>query len=258
MSGLIRDPVYQQLHDALQTLVRKRDFRPGDRFLTERQIAERFDVSRATANKALSGLVSEGILEFRKGIGTFVRAGGLDYDLQHLVSFTRQADAAGRKPSTRVVEFRSLVAAELEAPARAELRVEPTDPLFFLERVRKADELPVILERRWIVARLCPKLSKTEVRGSLYSAWSEKHGLDILGADETIRAVNLTQRQAELLDVLPQTAAIQVVSVGFTAGDVPLWREETLYRSDVYEFRNRLSGLPSARPAVGGFRAAAE
>jgi DNA-binding GntR family transcriptional regulator len=48
----------------------------GERLLTERQICERFGVSRATANKALSNLVSEGVLEFRKGVGTFVREGG--------------------------------------------------------------------------------------------------------------------------------------------------------------------------------------
>ncbi|MFN9913156.1 MAG: GntR family transcriptional regulator, partial [Pirellulaceae bacterium] len=44
-----------------------------DRFLTEREIADRFGVSRPTANKALASLVSEGLLEFRRGVGTFVQ-----------------------------------------------------------------------------------------------------------------------------------------------------------------------------------------
>ncbi len=71
-------------------------------FLTERQICERFDVSRATANKALSNLVVEGVLEFKKGVGTFVRGGVLDYDLRALVSFTDKASVAGKRPTTRL------------------------------------------------------------------------------------------------------------------------------------------------------------
>src|SRR6516225_5124477 len=100
--ALVRDPIYRQLNLELRRLLRSGECRAGARFLTEREIGVRFDVSRATANKALSNLVSEGILEFKKGVGTFVRGGGLDYDLGSLVSFTGKASAAGKKPSTRV------------------------------------------------------------------------------------------------------------------------------------------------------------
>jgi len=44
-----------------------------------------------------------------------------------------------------------------------------------------------------------------------------------------------------------------VLSTGFMTGNQPLWWEETLYRTDMYEFRNQLGGLRSARPAVGQF-----
>src|SRR4051794_14103908 len=108
---LVREPIYQQLNQALRTLLRT-EFQTGSRFLTEREISARFKVSRATANKALANLVSEQILEFRKGIGTFVKAPVLDYDLQRLVSFTSKASEAGKTPQTRVVRFRSLYAGE--------------------------------------------------------------------------------------------------------------------------------------------------
>lgn len=64
---------HQQLIAKLRKLLRSRQFVPGTQFLTEREIAERFETSRPTANKALSSLVSEGLLEFRQGAGTFVR-----------------------------------------------------------------------------------------------------------------------------------------------------------------------------------------
>src|SRR6478672_10049530 len=105
MSLLVKEPIYQQLNCQLRTLITSGEYADGSQFLTERQICERFGISRATANKALSNLVSEGLLEFRKGIGTFVRGRALDYNLKALVSFTDKAVAAGKRPTTEVLQF---------------------------------------------------------------------------------------------------------------------------------------------------------
>lgn len=252
-SELVKNPVYQQLNDLLRGLVRDGEVAPGDQFPTERQISERYGVSRATANKALASLVSEGVLEFRKGVGTFVRAGRLDYDLRHLVSFTQKARAAGKKPATRVLEFCELTGGEIDDAPRDALAVKSDATVFYLERLRLADREPVIYERRYIAAAHCPKLSKSDVRGSLYAAWTEKHKLTIAGADETIRAINLSASQAKVLQVSRGAAGLLVTSTGYLADDVPLWWEETLYRGDAYEFHNRLGSFHSGGPAVGQF-----
>jgi GntR family transcriptional regulator len=275
-TALVRNPIYQQLNRSLRALIRgagsgsgsgagagsgaREGFAVGDRFLTEREICGRFGVSRATANKALANLVSEGVLEFRKGVGTFVRGGVLDYDLRALVSFTDKARAAGKTPSTRVLGFRTVRAAEAGAdtgpdPAAA-LRLRPDDEVYELARLRLADREPVILERRHIAAGLCPGLKKADLAGSLYALWTERFGLSIAGAEQSIRAVNLGSRDAELLGVRRGAAALLVESIGVLADDRPLWRERTLYRADAYGFHNRLGAIQTARPAVGRLNAA--
>jgi DNA-binding FadR family transcriptional regulator len=45
---LVREPMYQQMNEILRVLLKTGEFAEGDRFLTERQIAERFQVSRPT------------------------------------------------------------------------------------------------------------------------------------------------------------------------------------------------------------------
>lgn len=250
-SPLVRDPLYHQLNQALRGLIREGEFKAGDQFLTERQVSERFGVSRITANKALSNLVAEGVLEFRKGIGTFVRGGILDYDLHSLVSFTSQAKAAGKRPETEVLEFRTLPAGEADPEALAALRVRSDEPLVFMVRLRLAGGVPVILERRYVVQGLCPRLGRADAEGSLYAAWTERHGLSIGGAEETIRAVSLARPDARLLRVPPGSAGLLVTSTGFLGRGVPLWWERTLYRGDAYEFRNRVGALETARPAAG-------
>ncbi|WP_395743992.1 GntR family transcriptional regulator [Prosthecobacter sp.] len=245
---------HEQLIEKLRRLLRGRQFAPGAKFLTEREIAERFDTSRPTANKALSSLVSTGLLEFRQGAGTFVRESVLDYDLQRLVSFTEKARAAGKEPGTQVIALRKLSAAEAPAAVVQALNVMPDEPLLYLERIRLADEQPVIYERRHIVARFCPGMTKAAAKGSLYAFWTKTCHLTISGADESIRAVNATKPQAAALSIAPNTACLLVIATGLLEGGTPLWYEETLYRSDVYEFRNQLGGVSGPKPAQGRMR----
>ena len=243
--------IYRQLNESLRRLIRARKFVEGDRFLTEREISNRFQVSRATANKALSTLVAEGILEFKKGVGTFVGGGGLDYDLRSLVSFSDKARAAGRHPTTKVL-MRALFGIDQVAPEAARaLGMKPGDRAVYIERIRLADGVPVILERRHVAAKLCPGLERADLSGSLYALWTGRYRLTLKGADQSIRAVELGPLDARRLRVAEDSAALLVISTGYLDDGAPLWHERTLYRGDAYQFENRLGGLRGVRPAVG-------
>ena len=232
--------MYQQMNEILRELLRGDEFAEGDKFLTERQIAERFQVSRPTANKVLGGMVSEGLLEFRRGIGTFVCQSRLDYDIQKLVSFTQKVKEAGKRPSTRVLQFARVGAAEAGAEIAAKLQVESRQELFAITRLRLADDVPVILEKRWIRTDVFHGLSRQELRGSFYDLCREKYGLKIAESDQTIRAVRLLGRDAKLLQIRSGSPAFLVSATGFS-GDRATWWERTLYRGDVYEFHRARS-----------------
>jgi GntR family transcriptional regulator len=248
---LVRDPIYQQLNQALRDMIRDKEFAVGDQFLTERQICEQFGVSRATANKALSNLVAEGVLEFRKGVGTFVRGGILDYDLRALVSFTEKAIVAEKTPATQVLLLEAMLAKDAAVEIASKLHIQPDEVVHYIERLRLADDVPVILEHRYVVTKFCPDLSEADVAGSLFAAWTEKYKLDVTGADQTIRAVPIRGKEAKLLHVRSGAAGLLVTATGYLSGGVPLWWEQTLYRGDAYEFHNRLGPIQTARPAAG-------
>ncbi len=250
---LVKEPIYQQLNQVLTALVRSGEFAVGAKFLTERQISERYGVSRATANKALSNLVSEGLLLFRKGVGTFVSGRPLDYDLRALVSFTDEALASGKRPETQVLHFETVAARDAAGDVTALLRVRPEAPLLYMERLRLADALPVILERRHIVAECCPGLTAADAAGSLYEIFTRRYGLNVEGADQTVQAVNIHGADGRILKVRHDAAGFLVTSVGHLAGGKPLWFERTLYRGDAYEFRNRLGGIQPAGQSPGRF-----
>jgi len=235
--------MYHQLNDLLKDLIRAERFRPGDRFLTERDVSSRFGVSRVTANKALSHLVVAGLLELRKGIGTFVRGGGLESDLRSLVSFTRRARATGQRPTTRVLKLARMAGRDAGAAVRDALEIGGGDGLYYFERLRMADGVPVILEKRYLVARFLPGLRRYRLAGSLYGLLEDELGIRILGAEQTIRAISLAPADARKLKVRPGAAALWVHAVGHARE--PLWLEDTLYQGGIYEFTNVL-GEPKA------------
>lgn len=236
---LAAPPAYRQLSAEIRQLLRSGSWQDGDRFLTERVVAQRFSVSRPTANKALASLVSERLLEFRKGLGTFVSRASLDYDLSGLVSFTEKATAAGRTPRTQVLVFRRLGASKVPADVAAELKTLPSESVYYLERLRLADEAPVILERRYIRYRFCPGMRRADVRGSIYRLWTERYGLEIAGADQTVSAVALCGADATRLNVVNGAPGLLNRCTGYLKTLEPLWLELTLYRGDCYEFVNR-------------------
>jgi GntR family transcriptional regulator len=252
-SLLIKEPIYQQLNSQLRLLIASGECGIGNKFLTERQICERYQVSRATANKALSNLVSEGLLEFRKGVGTFVRGRALDYNLRALVSFTDKALAAGKRPGAEVLQFETVAARDVLDDVPDLLQVAASDLLYYVERLRLADGVPVILERRYVVAAYCPEMTADDLRGSFYSLLVNRYRLPVEGADESIRAVNTRGSDARLLKLRDGAAGMLIRSVGYLSGNRPLWSERTLYRGDSYEFQNRLGGIQPEGFTTGKF-----
>ncbi|MGA2480197.1 MAG: GntR family transcriptional regulator [Spirochaetia bacterium] len=242
-----KDPIYQQLNGILRRLLASDEFTIGGKFLTERAICGRFEVSRATANKALSNLVSEGLLEFKKGVGTFLKSKPPEEDVQSLASFTRNAIAAGKVPTTRILNVQQTKGCRIPSTIAAVLEVAGTDGIYVVERLRLADGVPMILEHRFIVARHCPDLDLNSLEGSLYALFTEKYNLHIIGSEETMSAVTITHRAAKLLGVKPGKAGLLVTAIGYIVGEVPLWYERTLHRPDGWEFRCRVTPTPADR-----------
>lgn len=209
--------------------------------MSEREICSRYNVSRATANKAICSLVAEGILVYKKGVGTFIADKPLQYDLSQLISFSAKAEEAGKIPDTKVLAFDTVAADSLPPAVRAALRPEEGEHVYYFERLRYADSVPVIYEKRYLRSKLIPSLDAEQLRYSLYALIERKTHLKINSADQTISAVTPGAKEANLLDIPPSTACFCIKSTGFLDNGHPLWYETTLYRGDIYVFSGKIS-----------------
>ncbi|MCO1599960.1 FadR/GntR family transcriptional regulator [Desulfosporosinus nitroreducens] len=65
--------IYEQIVDQIGQLVAQGQLKPGDRLPSERELVERFQVSRASIREAISALEMMGLIEVRSGEGTYIR-----------------------------------------------------------------------------------------------------------------------------------------------------------------------------------------
>ena len=73
-----------KIADQLTDMISKHRFQPGDKLPNELELAEELQVSRATLREALRILSTRGLVEARRGIGTFVtqsKSIHADYDI---------------------------------------------------------------------------------------------------------------------------------------------------------------------------------
>jgi len=74
----------ERIADQLTDMIAQRRFQPGDKLPSEPELAEELQVSRTTLREALRILSTRGLVEARRGIGTFVtqsKSIHADYDV---------------------------------------------------------------------------------------------------------------------------------------------------------------------------------
>ena len=74
-----RDSLSKQVSDKLEALIENGTYQVGDRFPTEPELMEMFEVSRNTVREAVQSLTWAGLLEVKQGDGTYVRSSNRFY-----------------------------------------------------------------------------------------------------------------------------------------------------------------------------------
>src|SRR6266511_3099715 len=179
-----RRPKGEQLQEILEGVVGALD--PGAVLPSERLLAQRYGVARATVTQAIDGLVSRGLVYRVHGSGTFVAEPKFRQPLT-LTSFTEDMRARGMTPGS-VVRSQAIVPAS-EVVARHLALVSGT-PVVHLERVRTADGEPMALERTHLPAQRLSVLEAANLTAaSLFDLMDRTWGVRVLLPDTAPTAV---------------------------------------------------------------------
>ncbi len=222
---------YEQIAEYLRELIAAAE--PGDRLPSEAELCEQFDVSRMTARQAVQLVSADGLIERRRGAGTFVRSPPVLRHLGSPLSFSGSMRARGVVASSKTLRWEQLDPSEDE---RAALDLASGETARVLERLRLADGTPMAIERAVMSDRIANELDEGFQAGSLHDAF-RRLGRNPTEAHAEVSARRATKRERDLLG-LPSSAIILTERrTIFDQDGVALERTETRYAASRYSFR---------------------
>ena len=225
-------PLYFQLKEQIRHRILNGEYKEGDLIPSEREFSDNYKLSSTTIRRALNDLVHENFLERKAGKGTFVRRRKVKRDLHKVLGFTKNMTEMGLTPTTQVLSKKIVPA---NAFARERLRLEKGDRVVRLERLRLADDVPMMLEKRYIRTDLCPNIEQEELSSSLWHVFEEKYGLKPNRHSQGMTIVTVSGQAASLLTLNYNSLVFLIKGVTFVQDHKPIECEESLYRSDKYE-----------------------
>jgi len=183
-------PLYAQLARQLEARIASGVYEPGATIPSEHALSEEYGIGRPTVRQATDELLKKGLVERRRGAGTFVLEPAPAVDLFSLGGTIRSFENQGLK----------LVARAL-GPAKQEVNADGRAGLRF-ERLGHLNDVAVVYEQFWFDTAVFPQIGRHLRRKvSLSELVSTQYGLAPLSAEQTFRAVKFTPDQARLFQL---------------------------------------------------------
>jgi GntR family transcriptional regulator len=207
---------------------------PNSLIPSARELAKTYKVSAMTVRQALVALQQEGMIHSVPGLGTFVSDHKMSKKLT-FVSFSQEISERGMKPSSKIV---TAIKTTLKSQEVAEsLNIKVGDPVYKIERVRFADKIPMALEESFVSADLIPGLLDFDLSNSLYEILKNSYEKAVTRAECVVSPINLSKRQADLLDTEVKSAALNFVVVAYDVRGRALERCSSIKRGDRFDFK---------------------
>lgn len=235
LTTLLRDgaiPLHAQITEALRLQIKDAQLKPGENFPSERELAERYGVSRMTVRQALRHLRQENLIYHERGVGTFVTDRKLDVHTRNLNGFSEEMISLGLVPSSRVLRLEQEAASE---QIIEDLDLTANEKVYHLERLRLADDEPMAFESTYLPAKLCPQLDKIDLtKTSLYQILEDDYNVRMHHAAESLEAAAASSFVAAQLGIKKGAPILNVHRVVFTESNQPIESARTTFRADRY------------------------
>lgn len=236
----ITTPLHIQLSSIIRKMIEDGELKEGDAIIPERELCSRQNVSRMTVNKAIMGLVSEGILYRVQGKGTFVAKEKKKYEFSNVKGFTDVMKEKGINIRTDILSF------EMEVPSdliknKLNIKDENTN-VYKIVRLRYTDGEPFGIETVYLSEQMCKGFTKGMLdNNSLYKMLSENYNYKITKARQTMEPVILSEEESNILDTEEGSLALKLQRNSYNTEGKPIEYTISIFRSDKYQYELILS-----------------
>lgn len=229
-------PLYFQLQELIIERIEEGAFAPGDPLPSEQTLIEESGLSRTTVRQAIENLVNQGVLEKRRGVGTFVCEQHAEnfWDLNSIRSFREMATLEGKTCTTRQL---SLDRVEHDERATKVFGNE-AGTLWRMRRLRSIDGRPSIFSTTFVPARIAPELDRFDFsERSLFDVMGSSYGIDLDHAEKTFMAQAARVEDALLLGIEEGSPIQHVETITYNKQGEPVEFSISRDRGDVSRYK---------------------
>lgn len=232
-----KQPLYDQLVDLLKEQI-ENNLQPHDMLPSERELSEKYGLSRTTVRLAMQELEKMGYIYRQHGKGTFVSS--INQETTNLTggySFTDQMKLLNKTPKTTILEFRVVEANKFFAE---HLNLSLGEKIIKIKRLRSADGMPMMVERSYLPYKKFINLKKEELeKKPLYDIFAENYSETIKIADEEFYASIVSDNDAKLLGVPFSAPSLNLVRTTYNIRNEVIEFTLSVARADQFRYKVR-------------------
>ena len=199
---------------------------PGGSLESEAELGRLLGASRVTVRRALELLRSEGLVTSRRGSGWFVALDPVRQPLGRVTTVEAALEAAGARPSRRVLEFGFEIAS---AAVAADLGLTAGADVLRVRRLSLADGEPFAIVTVWVSGDLGAPLSRSDVEHATFYDLLPLRGIELGRVTQTIGAGLATPEDARLLGVETGDPLLVCTRITRTTDGAPVLASEHRY-----------------------------
>ncbi|WP_223701233.1 GntR family transcriptional regulator [Sutcliffiella deserti] len=224
-------PLHSQLRNLLEKEIMKGSFEK--KIPSERDLMERYQLSRTTIREAISSLVHDGLLEKVHGKGTFIKKNPPVHEwMNTLNSFTKTIENTGLEPGSKLIAH-----GYTNSPKNYFDLLQCPDG-YFIERLRYASHYPIAMERHYYSTEIGKKLASYDLNSIvIYDVLEQDFGLQLWETYETISCRGANKKEAELLNVQEKTSLLEMERILYDQTGQSIECLKSVYRPDMFAFK---------------------
>ena len=256
MSGIQRDarlPFYEQLKQLIQREIARDKLEPGHLMPSESEMCQRYGVSRTVVRQAVGELVHEGVLQRKRGKGTFVAKPKLSEQfMESTVGFFEDMVTHGHSVTSTVL---SCDIVEVVGRVRELLGSAPGTRCIEIVRLRSVNDEVVAFAKSYVCRdnpQMLEFLQNADLStASLYRILEETFGLRIDTGHRSIEATTAHGMMTKLLEVAPGDPLLYIESVardhdGSVVECFQAWHRADRMKIEMNVVRDNRHGGPQA------------
>lgn len=227
-------PLYYQVREDIRGRILSQEWQEGADIPTEKDLMDFYGVSRQTIRQALGALAEEGLITRQKGKGTSISPKKLpDYFLGDVL-FTKQVMENRLHPGSLLLVAGRENASDFVA---RKMGLRKNETPFRIDRVRKANNLPMVLEKLYVHPDFDNGLEREELVGLWVMKFVERNNnIVFTDIDSSIRAVLPDDYERKCLEI-PENQPVLRLENRVSLGDRVIIYSERIMRGDRFRFK---------------------